>query len=175
MIALNTTIMGDARAGAEAVGIDPTTATVLVGLMSLISGISRVIVGAIYDRSSLRTVMLLSTGVGLLAASGLAIAFVLKAAELYLVAAVVLGFTFGSVPVIASAFVRQAYPARDFPRNLALANLNIASGAVVSALIINIGRAWGGDGAIYATLAVLVLIALLDIFVFTRRLSPQAS
>jgi OFA family oxalate/formate antiporter-like MFS transporter len=170
MIALNTTIMGDARAGAETVGADPATATLLVGLMSIVNGVSRVIIGAIYDRTNLKTVMLLASGMGLVTSSGLAVAYALGSPMLYQVAAVLLGFTFGSVPVIASAFVRQAYPVRDFARNLATANFNIATGAIASALIINIARSLGGDVAIYATLAVLVLIAFIDIFIFTARL-----
>jgi len=169
IIAFNTTLMGDARAGAEAVGVDPLFATLLVGLISVTNGISRVIIGAIYDRAGIRFVMLLSTGVALLTSAGLTLAFILVSPFTYYVAAIVFGFVFGSVPVIASAFARETFPAKDFSRNLALVNFNIATGAFLSVVVINLARSLGGDAAIYATFFCLLLIALTTAFLFNRK------
>lgn len=160
------TLMGDSKQGALALGVDPAFATVLVGLVSMMNGLARVVIGAIYDKTNLSRAMLVTSLVGVVAIGGIAHAFFYGIPNVYLIAALLAGFTAGGVPVMSSAFTRERFGAKDYARNLAIVNFSITGSALVSAAAVAIGRPLGGDVAIYLILLVLVAVALVDAFVF---------
>lgn len=160
------TLMGDSKQGALALGIDAAMATLLVGLVSMMNGLARVVIGVIYDKTDLSKAMLITSLVGTVAIGGIVAGFALTVPGLYLAGALLAGFAAGSVPVMSSAFTRERFGPQNYPRNLAVVNFSIIGSASVSALAVAIGRPLGGDVAMYAILFVLVLIAVADAFVF---------
>ncbi|MDR0843514.1 MAG: MFS transporter [Acidobacteriota bacterium] len=131
-ICVGLTLIGSAKPGAEAVGVSPGLATIFVGLVSTVNGISRVIVGTIYDRTNLKVAFFVIGIVAVLASSGVAVAYSASIPLLYIVAGISIGFAYGGIPVVAAAFAREGFGARLYPTNLATVNLTIALGAFSS-------------------------------------------
>jgi OFA family oxalate/formate antiporter-like MFS transporter len=179
VIACGLTLIGTARQGAEMLGIDPGFAVLLVGLVSTMNGLGRVINGAIFDRIGLVPVMFLSAGLSLVTMAALAFsvtAFPVAAgttastAIIYIVAAILVAFSYGSVPVMASAYARQRYLPQEFAKNLGITNCNIASAALINIIIVFClgSPAAAGGVVIYGLLAILAVIALVFAFVFGK-------
>lgn len=179
LICAGLTLIGDAKQGALTLGVAATTATLLVGFVSATNGVSRVVLGMIYDRRGLRAAMLTATSVSLIAAVFLALSFIFTVSWLYVIAAVFMGFSYGGVPVIASSFARERFGPDEYPRNLAIVNMNIALGAFLSSGVIAIGRPLGGDAGIYLMLCGLIVLAFIDLFFFVgmyrRKTSGKSS
>lgn len=170
VIACGLTVIGTAKQGAEALGFDPGFAALLVGLVSTMNGVGRVINGAIFDRLGLVPVMMLSAVLAILTMTCMAFSFADNLQIIYVVAAILVAMPYGSVPVMASAYARQRYSAADFAKNLGIANCNIASAAVVNIAIISILGSPVGARApvVYGILAALGLAALGATFVFKK-------
>lgn len=169
------TLMGDSKQGALALGVDPAAATLLVGLISLMNGAARVIIGAIYDRTSLKVAMSIGTVVALIAIGCIAVAFMSNLPTLYYAAAILAGFASGCVPVMSSSFARERFGATDYAKNLATVNFSIAGSALISSLVVTVGRPLGGDVAIYVILFGVLIIALVDAVVFFRLYYRKAA
>ncbi len=171
VIACGLTLIGSAKQGAESLGIDANFAALLVGLVSTMNGVGRLINGTIFDRFGLIPVMFIQAAIITLTMLGLAFSFTQSIPALYIVAAILVAFPYGSVPVMASAFSRQRFGASGFAKNLGIANLNIASGAVVNIAIGFIIGPIGdkvGDNTVYFILAILAAVAFASVFVFSK-------
>lgn len=164
------TVIGTAKQGAEALGFDPSFAALLVGLVSTMNGVGRVINGAIFDRLGLVPVMMLSAVLAILTMTCMAFSFADNLQIIYVVAAILVAMSYGSVPVMASAYARQRYSAADFAKNLGIVNCNIASAAVVNiAIVLILGSPVGARApVVYGILAALGLAALGATFVFKK-------
>lgn len=171
IIACGLTLIGSAKQGAEALGVDANVAALLVGLVSTMNGISRPINGAIFDKFGLIPVMLIQAAITTLTMLALAISFSGSVPQLYLVAAIMIAFPYGSAPVMASAFARQRYGAKGFAKNLGVVNLTIAAGSMISIVIgLIVGSAGDGinDDTIFFVLAVLAAVAFASVFLFRK-------
>ena len=170
-IAAGLTLIGSAKPGMETVGGAAWAgfATLFVGLLSTLNGVSRLIVGMIYDKTNLKTALFVIVFAGLLASSGLSAAYATSAPLLYIVAGLCLGFSYGGIPVIAAAFVREGFGAKTYPTNLAVANLNIALGAFLSQGVISMASPDGTATHLSVWLSVIGVsaVAFLGVIVFT--------
>jgi len=138
-IAAGLTLIGSASPGMEKVGGPEWAgfAALFVGLVSTINGVSRLIIGKIYDKTSLRTAFFIVVITGLLASSGLAAAYAASMPILYIAAGLLLGFSYGGIPVVAAVFAREGFGAKNYLTNLAVVNLNVALGAFLSQIVIS--------------------------------------
>ena len=75
---------------------------------------------------------------------------------------------YGGVPVVASAFARQRFGAKAYPLNLSLANFAITFGSILNVIVQSVV---GGDNrlGVFAVMAVLSLIALIDVLPFSKK------
>ena len=170
VIACGLTLIGSSAQGAASVGVDVAIGPLIVGLVSTMNGIGRVINGAIFDKLGLVPVMTISAATALLAMIGLAYSLFATLPVLYIVAAILVALPYGSVPVMAAAYARQRYKANDFAKNLGIANCNIASAAAINIVIVSfLGNPQDANGpVIYGILAVLAVIALVFVFIFAK-------
>jgi OFA family oxalate/formate antiporter-like MFS transporter len=170
-IAAGLTLIGSAKPGMEAVGGTEWAgfATIFVGLLSTLNGVSRLIVGTIYDKTSLITALFVVAVAGLLASSGLAAAYATSAPILYIAAGLCLGFSYGGIPVVAAAFAREGFGAKTYPTNLATVNLTIAFGAFLSQGVISMASPDGTATHLPVWLAAIGVsaVAFLGVVVFT--------
>ena len=165
------TLIGSAKPGMETVGGVEWAgfATLFVGLVSTLNGVSRLIVGMIYDKTSLRAAFFVIVIAGILGSGGIAAAYATSASILYIAAGLCLVFSYGGIPVVAAAFSREGFGARTYPTNLAVANLNIAIGAFISQGVISIASPDGTATHLPVWLAVtgVSAVAFLGVVVFT--------
>ena len=163
------TLIGSAKPGAEAVGVSASFATLFVGLVSTMNGISRVIVGTIYDRTNLKVALFVVATVGVLASIGVTAAYSASLPILYIVSGLAIGFSYGGIPVVAAAFAREGFGAKHYPTNLATVNLNIALAAFLSQGLISFTSPDGTatHPSVWIGVIVVSVIALLAVVAFS--------
>lgn len=156
VLAINLATIGNCASDAQLAGIDAATATLLVGVVSTCNGLSRVAVGAIFDRIGTTRTLVIDNLAALCSALCIIGALVWQVPALYVVGALCCGFCYGGVPVVASAFTRQRFGARNYPLNLSLSNLAIVYGSLVNIIL----QATVGQGSRLSAFAVLAAMAL---------------
>ena len=168
VIAIGLATIGNCASDAQQVGIDVGFATLLVGLVSTCNGLARVVVGAIFDRTNVKVTMVVDTIAGVCATLCIVGAFATGIHALYIVGAFCCGLCYGGVPVVASAFARQRFGAKAYPLNLSLANFAITFGSILNVIVQSVV---GGDNrlGVFAVMAVLSLIALIDVLPFSKK------
>ncbi|MEQ3361812.1 MFS transporter [Raoultibacter massiliensis] len=168
VIAIGLATIGNCASDAQLVGIDAGFATLLVGLVSTCNGLARIVIGMIYDKTNVKTTMLIDGLVAVAATLCIVGAFTTGVSALYIVGAFCCGFCYGGVPVVASAFSRQRFGSKNYPLNLSLANFAIAFGSVLNIVV---GVAVGGAEnrlGVFAVMAALSIAAALNVLPFSR-------
>lgn len=167
VIAIGLATIGNCASDAQLVGWDEGFATLLVGLVSTCNGLARVVIGLLFDKTNVKITMLVDALVAVIASGSIVCAFVFHVPVLYVVGAFCCGFCYGGVPVVASAFARQRFGAKNYPLNLSLANFAIVFGSILNLII---QAALGGDARLetFIVLVVLSLLATLDVLPFSK-------
>lgn len=174
LVACGLALIGTAAQGADILLLDEKIflgfGALLVGLVSTMNGLGRIINGALFDKIGLLPVMLFSSLVAVLCMVGLSVSLSMVIGPLYIVAAILVALPYGSVPVMASAFSRQRYGATNFAMNLGIANCAIAAAALLNIIISAVlGSPAGVNGpVIYGILAVCAGVAFGVAFVFGK-------
>lgn len=169
VLAIGLATIGNCASDAQLAGIDAATATLLVGIVSTCNGLSRVVVGAIFDRTGTTFTLVVDNLAALCSALCIMGALVWQVPALYVAGALCCGFCYGGVPVVATAFTRQRFGARNYPLNLSLSNLAIVYGSLVNiALQTTVGQ--GSRLSVFAVLTVMALVGLGTVAVFSRML-----
>ena len=170
-IAAGLSLIGSAKPGMETVGGAEWAgfATIFVGLVSTLNGASRLIVGTIYDKTSLITALFIIASIGLLGSGGLAAAYATSAPILYIAAGLCLVFSYGGIPVVAAAFAREGFGVKNYPTNLAVVNLTIMFGAFLQQGVISMSSTDGTATQAGVWMAVIGVsaAAFLGVVVFT--------
>ena len=143
IIAIGVTLIGGSRQGAAVIGIEGTMGALIVGLVSTMNGISRLLIGALFDKAGLKAALMCSTVRNLAGAALLMFSFSTSTGITYIIAALLIGLGYGSIPVIASGYMRQRFGAKNYARNLGLTNL---SAAIASFIGIGLVAAVSPDG-----------------------------
>lgn len=167
VIAIGLATIGNCASDAQRVGWDAGFASLLVGLVSALNGVGRVLVGIIYDKTNVKATMAIDGIVGIVATICIIVAMSAGIPSLYVVGAFCCGFCYGGVPVVASAFGRQRFGAKNYPLNLSLANFAIVWASILNVII---QSAVGADARItlFTVLAVLSVVAVLDVIPFAK-------
>ena len=167
VFAIGLATIGSCAADAGLVGIDAAFASLLVGLVSVANGCARLVFGLVFDRTNVKTTMLLDALCALAACLLIVAAFSLGAPLLYIAGALACGFCYGGVPVVASAFTRIRYGRANYPMNLGCANLAIAMGSLVNIAIQALVGA-SGRQAVFCVLVALAAVAVADVAFFAK-------
>lgn len=172
VIAIGLATIGNCASDAQLVGWDEGFATLLVGLVSTCNGLARVVIGLLFDKTNVKVTMLVDALVAVVAAVSIVGAFTLHVPVLYVIGAFACGFCYGGVPVVASAFARQRFGAKNYPLNLSLANFAIVFGSILNLIIQGV---LGGDARVetFIVLVVLSLLATLDVLPFSKMFNKS--
>ena len=174
VIAIGLATIGNCSSDAQLVGWDAGFASLLVGLVSTFNGVGRVLVGTIYDKTNVKVTMVVNGFIAIFAAVFIILALTTGIPVLYVLGALLCGFCYGGVPVVASAFGRQRFGAKNYPLNLSLCNFAIVWGSLLNVLLQAIV---GLDARVttFAILAVMAVIAILDAAVpFSKMFDSDA-
>ncbi len=161
VIAIGLATIGNCASDAQLVGWDAGFASLLVGLVSTLNGLGRVVVGLIYDKTNVKVTMVIDGIIALAATLLIVGGFTMNQPVLYVIGAFCCGFCYGGVPVVASAFGRQRFGAKNYPLNLSLCNFAIVWGSLLNVALQSI---IGTEArvAIFTALAVFAAIAIID-------------
>jgi len=168
---IGTSAQGAAFAETGVVGNKVAYGALLVGLVSTMNGISRIVNGALFDKIGLVPVMLFSCVVCFLCAVGLSFSLANGIVPLYIVAAILIALPYGSAPVLSASFMRQRYGAKNFATNLGIVNLCIAIAATLNIVIgFFLGSAAAENGPIiYGIMGGLIGISFVGALLFSRQ------
>ena len=167
VIAIGLATIGNCASDAQAVGWDEGFATLLVGLVSVCNGLARVVIGMIFDKTNVKVTMAVDGAIGVAATVCIIAGFMLGQPVLYVVGAFCCGFCYGGVPVVASAFARSRFGAKNYPLNLSLANFAIVFGSILN-LIIQAAVGGAERYVVFGVLFVFSIIAVLDVVPFSK-------
>jgi OFA family oxalate/formate antiporter-like MFS transporter len=177
ILACGLAVIGRAAQGADALGVDMVVfagfATLLVGLISFVNGMGRVVNGTLLDRFGLSFVMRLASCLMLVSMGMLLLAFQLSVPLTYVVSVVLVALPYSSASIVTSAFSRQRYKTEDYSLNLGICNLNIAVAALANIVLTMflgpIGEAGSSaDPLIFMVLCGISMAALVASLVFSK-------
>lgn len=151
-------------------GAPEATATLAVGLVSVMNGLGRIIFGVLHDRCGFR-VSLLADALLYIAAGAVA-ALSLGGSYASLIAAMmVIGACYGAVPTISSSVAGEFFGPAHYGRNLSIVNLNILLGSFASTVAGSMQTASGSYFSTICLFAGLEVAALLLILLLSRTKS----
>lgn len=170
--AIGLATIGNCASDAQLVGVDAGFATLLVGLVSTCNGLSRVVIGIVFDRTNVETTMVVDAVAALCATSCILGAFFTGVQALYIVGALFCGFCYGGVPVVNSAYSRQRFGLKNYPLNLSICNFATVYAALINmALLAVVGT--GGRQTAFTVLAVLSVLEFVIIALFFRMMKAD--
>lgn len=163
------TLTGSSKQSALALGADAALATLLVGLVSIGNGASRIVYGLIRDRFGLLRMMRVVSACGVVATLMLAVACTIGSVPLFVAGAVAMGLAYGGVPVYSSSFALERYGPEHYASNYAVSTSCTIPSSLVSMVAAPLLRGWGGDGMLYAVCFVVALAGAALLWPFARR------
>lgn len=167
VIAVGLAVIGNCAADATLLGVEAGFASLLVGLVSTANGLSRIVIGALYDKTDIKKTMMIDAIIAMAAIACIRTAFVTDMSVLYIVGALFCGFAYGGVPVIASAFARQRYGAKSYPLNLSIVNFAIVFGSLLN-IAVAAGMGATNRVGVFTVMTIFAIIAVADVMFFSR-------
>lgn len=168
IIAIGLATIGSCASDAQLVGLGAEFATMLVGLVSTTNGAARIVMGAIYDKTSVKVAMGLDAFIGVISSACIFGAFATGIGALYVIGALCAGFCYGSIAVIASAFARQRFGAKNYPLNLSITNFAIVFGSLLNVVVQFAVNGSVNRISVFVVLLVLSIVALADVLPFSK-------
>lgn len=165
-------IMGNAKQIALEAGAAMTLATLMVGLVSLFDGVSRLGSGFFFDRFGYRLSLVTVALVFLLAAGSLFVAFSLKTLALVFVGFAFLGCGFGSISTVLAAITNRFYGQKHYGTNLSIAYLDFLPASFIGPTIA--GAIETSLGSYHWAFAVFALMGLVALVIAFRIFPPKA-
>lgn len=160
LAAVGNTVISMARDVALSVGIAASTATTLVGVLSLCNGLGRVITGAVFDKLGRRRTML-GANIAAICAAGITMTAVLTNSQpLCIVGLCLTGLSYGTCPTITSAFASEVFGTKHFAANFSIMNCNILFASFIATGAAVINSAAGGYAGSFMLLLMLSTAAL---------------
>ena len=153
-------------------GVDPKTAALAVGMVSVFNGLGRVTFGMSFDRFGIpRTLWIINS---CLLAAGIFLTLAVKGTSLplFFAGCAFMGLSYGGAPVSASALVHRLFGSTYFSSNFSLAVSNLIFAALIGPPL----AAWlrGSSGSYQTSYLALILfgiVALLLCWILTRRVN----
>lgn len=118
---IGTTVIGLATDFFYGIHAAPSTAVLLVGLISICNLLGRFSVGLVFDRFGRDKVLLYAASLVSVGTLFLVVAFLLKSIFVIAVAVCLIGTAYGSIPSSTSPIIREAYGNRNFTSNYSIA------------------------------------------------------
>ena len=168
IIATGLATIGSCASDAQMVGMSLATATLLVGIVSTCNGFARIITGFIYDKTNIKLTMIIHSVITVLACVFIITAFKTSIPALYVIGALCCGFSYGGTPVVASAFARQRFGAKNYPLNLSIVNLDLVLASLLSVAVQLLAGGPDQRVSIFVIMLILVGLAFINVYPFTK-------
>ena len=172
MGACGATIVGSIVADAEMIGIATAIATLLVGFQSTVNGLSRLGIGAIFDKIGTTGTVVLCMGAAVVAAGTMTLAMMTGIQWLYYIGLFCCGVFYGGFPVITTSFIRKRYGMKHYPFNLSLGNACVIFGSIINMIIVGVVGAQNRMTIFFVVFVLVIIAAFISVF-FLRRLKKD--
>ena len=127
--------IGNASSDAMSIGISEAMGALLVGFVSAVNGGSRVVIGFIYDKFGVVCAMGFNNIIGIIAAVCVLVGLFYGHSIVYIIGALLCGFSYGSIPVIGTAFVRQRYGALNYAFNRSVVIMTLVAASILNIIM----------------------------------------
>lgn len=167
-------LVGQASGIATQVGAtvaDGTIATV-VGLISILNGIGRVIYGAMYDKVGYRLTMIVDMISFIIASLILIMALSTGNFGLIVLGFVVGGFAYGGVTPMQSAIIGDFYGRTHYSKNFSIIVTNLLIGSFASTIA---GRLYDMSQSYMSTIFMMIIVTVIAFVVFLGIRRPNSS
>ncbi len=141
-------------------GINPGTVATVVGLISIANGVSRVILGGMYDKIGRSAVMQIVNALFIISALILFVALAKGSFVLLVLGFVLGGAAYGGVTPTNSAFVSSYYGMRNYPLNFSIINCNLLIASFGSTVA---GALYDATGSFRSTFVMILVCAVVGI------------
>ena len=158
--AVGNSVISFARDLVLSVDAAPALATTLVGVLSIVNGVGRILTGAVYDKMGRKLTMLASNLLTILAAGLTLVAVSIHSLPLCIVGLCLTGISYGSCPTMTSAFTASFYGTKYFPTNYSLTNFNLIIASFIANFSNSLLISSGGYTAPFIMLLILSVGAL---------------
>lgn len=158
-------LIGQASGIASQVGTgvsDGTIATV-VGLISIVNGISRIFYGAMYDKVGYRLTMLLVMVLFIVTSVILIAALTTGAFILIIAGFLVGGFAYGGVTPMQSALISDFYGRTNYSTNFSVVITNLMIGSFASTIA---GALYDASQSYLSTIYMMILVTVVSFIMF---------
>lgn len=149
---------------------DGTIATV-VGLISILNGIGRVVFGALFDKKGYRLTMILDMGVFVVAGLIIVLALVSGNFLFIILGFVVGGFAYGGVTPTNSAIISDFFGRTNYPMNFSLINTNLIVASFASTIA---GKLYDASGSYMSTIFMMIGVTVVGFVVFLGIRRPKS-
>jgi cytidylate kinase len=153
------TLIGSSAVGAVRLGISDGAAALLVGLVAVANAGARIVAGAVCDRKGMRFLMLWISVAALACEVLLMFSFVIGQGTLFYIMAIVAGFLYGCITILASTYSKERFGREHYSTGLAVLNSTSGVGAFLSMLIVRLTEGSGETG-VYLAWSILAVMAL---------------
>ena len=141
-------------------GINPGTVATVVGLISIANGVSRVILGGMYDKIGRSAVMQIVNALFIIAALILFVALARGSFVLLVLGFVLGGAAYGGVTPTNSAFISSYYGMKNYPLNFSIINCNLLIASFGSTVA---GALYDSTGSFRSTFVMILVCAAVGI------------
>ena len=151
--------------------ISPGTVATVVGLISIMNGIGRVIFGGLFDKKGYRLTMIVDMVVFIIA--GLILIVALSSGQFIFVILgfVVGGFAYGGVTPTNSAIISDFFGRTHYPMNFSLINTNLLIASFASTIA---GRLYDSSGSYFSCIIMMIAVVVVGFVVFLGIRRPKA-
>jgi OFA family oxalate/formate antiporter-like MFS transporter len=168
LAAVGSSVISFAKDLALSVKAPESLAVSLVGVLSVCSGLGRIITGALFDTLGRRKTMICANILTIGASTVTLLAVYLGSLPLCIAGLCLTGMSYGACPTITSAFTSSFFGMKYFSTNMALMTFTVMGGSLIATLSNKILEVTGGYSATFIMLLLLSSIALV-LNVFIRR------
>ncbi|MDR3135906.1 MAG: MFS transporter [Coriobacteriales bacterium] len=168
--------MGNAKLIALELGAAATLATVMVGMVSLGDGISRLASGLFFDRFGYRISLIIVASCFIASALTLFAAYSLAQLGLVVAGFIFLGLGFGALSTVLAAITNRFYGPKNYGSNLSVAYLDFVPASVLGPPLLGFAQAaFGSFQVAFLILATFGIVALIfALFIYPPRELPGA-
>lgn len=137
MTAAGLSIMPNARGFIESLGTGAGIDTIILiaGLISIFSGLGRIIYGYLFDKIGRKLSTALGSLVFIISIGILMISFTMRSLELTMIGFALAGIAYGGIPSMNSAFVNTFYGNQNYSVNLPVVNTSLIFGALLGSYL----------------------------------------
>jgi len=147
-------VIGVAKPFAASLGAAAAAATTAVGVISIANGLSRVIIGWVFDHLGRRKVTTLVACLFVAAFGTLLLAVKLSSVPVMFAGLVLTGLSYGGVPTLNVAIVRRLYGSRNYATNFSFMNGSLIPAALLGPYIA--GLLYDASGGYASTLLLFI-------------------